>query len=651
MMMMMMMMMMATTMMMTGIQRMDRQGRRDRGRGMWEVPLLWTAGLMFLVGGFPGLVVASAGTGDHDMIPKELATVLTDMEKAAIASVDGDPDFIVGIRGMENHPLCFRLEGEPGHVVRLLQDPQSGVVVNARISRPVPDAARTYLSAVLIARRNFRVVAKVGRVLVNRYRFAWGPVSVRRIHGHRVLIAPTLLALTLRNMNVTLVVKRHLPEGRRPTNANDTDTSAPNTASSSALPPVFSPSPRHNRTNVVIAARATRRRASHRRRRPDDIDHGPRQRSRRHRRPPPDRQRSRRRKKNKKKVKEKGRKKSSLQAKVRNKREARIGLGGEFEDLLSRYHVEESVPGLFDKPAVQRMVYRSGLKSSKRRVSDAGGFLNDFENPHFGDSVMMSYHGYSRSVRSSGFSQSAMDSESFLRSRSGRSTLSDSRTLLSRAARSSGDDSRRSSRGRARSRDGSRNSQNRRSRRPQEGDDPGRTSRSDSRRSSRRNSRTSSSDVIRSRAPRGTTTTTPTPSGGAAAGRADEAGGNVSAAGGRPMRELAAYVGFYVADARDLSSRTHGLLGQFLHKAVSLQRVRQKANGVTKGWLLVEKPRPHHVKATLRTRTNMALNTSSTCWWLRDGGAGVVDGVYADYLVSRFRATDFLSLPPGLIGQ
>nr|KAG5693267.1 hypothetical protein BaRGS_000849 [Batillaria attramentaria] len=90
----------------------------------------------------------------------------------------------------------------------------SGVVVNARISRPVEDSRKTYLSSILIARRNFRLVARVRRVLVNRYKFQWGPVTVRLVHGHRVLIAPTLLALTLRNKNVTLVVKRHVPEGR-----------------------------------------------------------------------------------------------------------------------------------------------------------------------------------------------------------------------------------------------------------------------------------------------------------------------------------------------------------------------------------------------------------------------------------------------------
>ena len=32
--------------------------------------------------------------------------------------------------------------------------------------------------------------------------------------------------------------------------------------------------------------------------------------------------------------------------------------------------------------------------------------------------------------------------------------------------------------------------------------------------------------------------------------------------GGLAPRELAAYVGFYVADARDLSTETHGLLGE-----------------------------------------------------------------------------------------
>ncbi|PVD25354.1 hypothetical protein C0Q70_15854 [Pomacea canaliculata] len=125
--------------------------------------------------------------------------------------VDGDPDFIVGVQGMQQ-PLCFRLEGQPGQVIRLLQDPDTGVVVNAQITQPVPGLKKTYLGAVLISRRNFQVVARLGHIAVNSYKFLWGPTSARLVHGHRILIAPTLMALTLRHRNVTLVVKRHMPE-------------------------------------------------------------------------------------------------------------------------------------------------------------------------------------------------------------------------------------------------------------------------------------------------------------------------------------------------------------------------------------------------------------------------------------------------------
>ncbi|KAL8565788.1 hypothetical protein ACOMHN_061742 [Nucella lapillus] len=556
---------------------------------------------------------------------------------ASLAS-DGDPDFIVGVRGLAQ-PLCFRLEGEPGQVVRLLQDPESGVVVNARISRPVPDSPRTYLSAVLIARRNFRVVAKVGRVLVNRYRFAWGPVSVRRVHGHRVLIAPTLLALTLRNMNVTLIVKRHLPEGRRPS-ATDTDNnSSPNIA---FLSPDVTPR-HHNGSNVVIAARATRRRVS-RRRRPDDIDHGPRQRNRRHRRPP-----NRRRKKTKG-----GKGNSPLAKKSRSKRETENDVD-DFENIVGLSpRLTESSSG--------RLRRRSDGQSSAARVgsvfttldNDVDNAGDDFEHSYFHNSAKH-YRELSRKPHGSDLIFSDEDSRKSTTDRSRRSSPTRSRNSSRRRPKSSREASESTPRG-SRSRGGSRRSPKRRWRRPASMDGSGKSSPGRLKKSGGRNSRRSSgSSVVGS-----SSDATPAQ---VVLRQSDDAGRNVSASGddvssgndgssgGMPMRDMAAYVGFYVADARDLSSQTHGLLGQFLHKAVTLQRVRQKTNGVMKARLLVERPRPHHVKATLRTRTNMALNSSSTCWWLREGGLGVVDGVYTDYLVSRFRDTDFLPLPPGLIGQ
>ncbi|KAK7102844.1 uncharacterized protein [Littorina saxatilis] len=433
--------------------------------------------------------------------PKSAQLLMTEAEKAAVASVDGDPEFIVGVRGLAQ-PLCFRLEGRPGHVVRLLQDPESGVVVNARISRPVPGSNKTYLSAVLISRRNFRLIAKpTGRVHVNRHRFDWGPVSIRMVHGHRVLIAPTLLALTLRNKNVTLVVKRHLPEGRRLVNGTVISTAAPHSAPNTA----------HNATSGnhgnPVTSRTSRRRGNRRR---DDIDRGPRRRSRRQRRP---------------------------------------GRRG------NRHNANDNG----NQPP--------GTDRTKRDVN------SDFHN----------------------FDDDGIPSQMF--------DADADHTTLTRTRRQTS----------------SRDNDNTATTRP-----------SGTRSRSRSGSRTQTAN-------RGGTQADDTSGGGPTTGV--------------PARDLAAYMGFYVSDARDLSPQTHGLLGQFLHKRVTLQKVRRKANGVTKARLLVETPQPHMVKAKLRTRTNLALNSSSTCWWLRDGGRGVVDSLYTDYLVSRIRYTDLLPLPPGQIAQ
>ncbi|KAK7478567.1 hypothetical protein BaRGS_00030166 [Batillaria attramentaria] len=449
--------------------------------------------------------------------------LLTDAEKHAVASVDGDPDFIVGVHGIEQ-PLCFRVEGENGDFVRLLQDPDTGVVVNARISRPVEDSRKTYLSAVLIARRNFRLVARVRRVLVNRYKFQWGPVTVRLVHGHRVLIAPTLLALTLRNKNVTLVVKRHVPEGRPSPEIDENDpVRSADSDSQDGEGGEFA----DNASTLSWAARGTA------------VDHGP--------NPPGDDA-------SVSTSETRGHQTDAPRSQQRRRRGHRRRGYGRGRGGRGGRQGRRRTSLIGDTPATSRAGERG----------DTLGIAQSTDN--------------GRSAADTDSSRTAADM-TFQRER--RHTAS-SRQSRSRGA---GDSSRR---------------------------------------------RQSATDGPR--------------------GEASASGSDVTAASVSP-RELAAYVGFYVSDARDLSTETHGLLGQFLHKSVELQRARRKANGVVKARFLVRQPRPHHVKATLRTRFNLALNTSSHCWWLRDGGRGVVDGTYADYLVPRMRVTDMLPLHASMMSQ
>lgn len=530
-----------------------------------------------------------------------IKSLLTDAETNTVASVDGDPDFIVGVQGLEQ-PLCFRMEGQPGHVVRLLQDPGTGVVVNARLTRPVPGSSKTYLGAVLIARRNFRVVAKVGRVHVNRYRFPWGPVTLRLVHGHRVLIAPTLMALTLRNMNVTLIVKRHLPEGGLTSPVDDDDEDNRASISEDDLDDNDEGEYANNANTLSWANRG------------GDVDHGPN---------PGD---------------------AALS-------EAEAPRGhqsddGEHRNLQSKRRRGGQQNGDRKQP---RRPHRQRHRRRGKNRSRRRGTAPESVRGKNGRNITKTRTVHSQSRDNEKREQRQKNDTHAARSGQGitKTPISQNHKTLSlknntvldtagSAKNQPGHDSRNTGRKPARPRTQSSLVEDHTT---SEWANPGAMSSLRERRNA--NERPDTEPHLSGPRPgRGKRPTT------AARGEAAEgtsATGTEVTASVRP-RHAAAYVGFYIADARDLSTDAHGLLGQFLHKSVKLQRVRRKSNGVMKARLFVERPRPQHVKATLRTRTNLALNTSSACWWLQHAGSGVVELTYADYLVPRFRVTDMLPL-------
>ncbi|XP_072568985.1 inter-alpha-trypsin inhibitor heavy chain H6 isoform X1 [Paramormyrops kingsleyae] len=64
------------------------------------------------------------------------------------SSVDGDPHFIVQLPRL-NHSLCFTIDGRANDVLRLLEDPEKGVIVDGRLMWAPPklgseDRSRTY---------------------------------------------------------------------------------------------------------------------------------------------------------------------------------------------------------------------------------------------------------------------------------------------------------------------------------------------------------------------------------------------------------------------------------------------------------------------------------------------------------------------------
>ncbi|XP_046356524.2 inter-alpha-trypsin inhibitor heavy chain H3-like [Haliotis rufescens] len=131
------------------------------------------------------------------------------LENASRYGVDGDPDFIVDVQGLLiSYPLCFHVGGQQGEVLRLLQHQNLSLFVNAKIIER-NETRKTYLGSVAIIRHNVRIFATRRAVQINRYTFSWSGMTAFRLYGHRVVVGQNLLAVTFRNKNVTLVIRRH----------------------------------------------------------------------------------------------------------------------------------------------------------------------------------------------------------------------------------------------------------------------------------------------------------------------------------------------------------------------------------------------------------------------------------------------------------
>nr|XP_025740883.1 inter-alpha-trypsin inhibitor heavy chain H1 isoform X2 [Callorhinus ursinus] len=96
------------------------------------------------------------------------------------------------------------------------------------------------------------------------------------------------------------------------------------------------------------------------------------------------------------------------------------------------------------------------------------------------------------------------------------------------------------------------------------------------------------------------------------------------------------FLGFYVLDSHRMSARTHGLLGQFFHpfdykvsdphpgsdptKTDATMVVKSHQLTVTRGLQKDYSKDPRH-------------GAEVTCWFVHNNGAGLIDGVYTDYIV------------------
>ncbi|XP_076106059.1 inter-alpha-trypsin inhibitor heavy chain H3-like isoform X1 [Mytilus galloprovincialis] len=104
------------------------------------------------------------------------------------------------------------------------------------------------------------------------------------------------------------------------------------------------------------------------------------------------------------------------------------------------------------------------------------------------------------------------------------------------------------------------------------------------------------------------------------------------------------FLGFYIVEDRGFSESTHGLLGQFLYRKVTLEKKKTLKNGRTRGKLKVHgnTRKPRKVFASLGRRLNLATNSKIECWMVQNNGKRLLDGNYMDY-INRRNVTDYIN--------
>ncbi|CAG5115038.1 unnamed protein product, partial [Candidula unifasciata] len=119
---------------------------------------------------------------------------------------ENSPELVVNVSGIEE-PLCFNV-GTREETVRVLQDPKTGIIVNAQILHDNLNN-KTYIGTVLISQGNICLLGTQYFLLVNNAKFNWGEIRDLSVDGHRILIRGNIVIVTFRQCRITLAVRRH----------------------------------------------------------------------------------------------------------------------------------------------------------------------------------------------------------------------------------------------------------------------------------------------------------------------------------------------------------------------------------------------------------------------------------------------------------
>lgn len=102
----------------------------------------------------------------------------------------------------------------------------------------------------------------------------------------------------------------------------------------------------------------------------------------------------------------------------------------------------------------------------------------------------------------------------------------------------------------------------------------------------------------------------------------------------RKEENMVDYLNVYIDEEKGLSKNAGGILGQFVHKKMKIQKVYPNEKGKTVGRLIVsENKMRHKVRTYLRRRPDIIKEKYELCWSAHKHVEGLLDGVHENYLL------------------
>ncbi|KAM4569507.1 inter-alpha-trypsin inhibitor heavy chain H2 [Odontesthes bonariensis] len=142
--------------------------------------------------------------------------------------VDNDPHFIIRLPG-SNTDVCFNIDSKPGHILNLVSDNGTGIVVNGQLigSKQVHKSKlRTYFGIISVYYQPDGVSVTVGTDSItmtdgrSNHSFTWGSTAEIAQDGVRISIRKNSVATITINDNVQVMVLLHRAWKKHPVNVD-----------------------------------------------------------------------------------------------------------------------------------------------------------------------------------------------------------------------------------------------------------------------------------------------------------------------------------------------------------------------------------------------------------------------------------------------